>query len=58
MLRFEQFENRIERLEAEADLVNIGRRPSLEEQFTKLVTDEEIEKELAALKAKAPSPTH
>lgn len=58
VLRFEQFENRIERLEAEADLVNIGRRPSLEEQFTKLVTDEEIEKELAALKAKAPSASH
>ncbi len=58
VLRFEQFENRIERLEAEADLVNIGRRPSLEEQFTKLVADEEIEKELAALKAKTPIPSH
>lgn len=58
LLRFEQFENRIERLEAEADLVNVARKPSLEDQFTKLVTDEEIEKELAALKAKSSSPTH
>lgn len=53
MLRFEQFENRIERMEAEANLVNVARKPSLEEQFAKLERDEEIEKELAALKAKA-----
>ncbi len=52
MIRFEQFENRIERMEAEADLVNVSRKPSLEEQFSKLERDEEIEKELAALKAK------
>jgi phage shock protein A len=58
VLRFEQFENRIERMEAEADLVNVARKPSLEDQFTKLVTDEEIEKELAAIKAKASTPSH
>ncbi len=52
MLRFEQFENRIERMEAHADLINVARKPSLEEQFVKLERDEEIEKELAALKAK------
>lgn len=52
MLRFEQFENRIERMEAEASLVNVARKPTLEDQFAKLERDEEIEKELAALKAK------
>jgi phage shock protein A len=51
ILRFEQFENRIERLEAEADLVNFGRKPPLEEEFTRLEGDDEIEKELQALKA-------
>ena len=53
--RFEQFENRIERMEAEADLVNPGpgaeRQNSLEEEFARLEGDEEIEKELARLKA-------
>jgi phage shock protein A len=58
VLRFEQFENRIERMEAEADLVNVARKPSLEDQFTKLVSDEEIEKELDAIKAKASTPSH
>ncbi len=58
VLRFEQFENRIERMEAEADLVNVHRKPSLEDQFTKLVSDEEIEKELAAIKAKSSTPSH
>ena len=34
--RFEQFENRIERMESEADLVNYGRKPSLEEEFDEI----------------------
>ena len=50
LLRYEQFEARIERMEADADLVNYGRKPSLEEQFAQLERDEDIEKELAALK--------
>ena len=57
LLRYEQFEARVERMEAEADLVNYGRKPSLEEQFAQLERDEEIEKELAALKA-ASRPAH
>jgi phage shock protein A len=52
-VRFEQFENRIERMEAEADLVNYGRKPALEEEFARLEGDEEIEKELQALKQNA-----
>ena len=49
-VRFEQFENRIERMEAEADLVNAHRKPALEQQFAEIETDEEIEQELQALK--------
>jgi phage shock protein A len=53
ILRFEQFENRIERMEAEADLVNYGRNQNLEEEITCLESDEELEKELQDLKASA-----
>ena len=51
--RFDKLENRIDRMEAEADLVNPKTKPSLEEEFAQLATDEEIEKELASLKGKA-----
>lgn len=49
--RFEAFESRIERKEAEAELVNAKTRPALEDEFAKLAGDENLEKELAALKA-------
>ncbi len=51
-VRFEQFEARIDRMEADADLVNYGRPSSktLEDEFTHLERDEDIEKELASLK--------
>ena len=51
IVKFEEFENRIERMEAEADLVNYGRKPSLEVQFEELLVDGEIEKELQTLKS-------
>lgn len=51
MFKFEDLENRIERMEAEADMVNFGRKPSLEAEFDSLVVDEEIEKELKNLKS-------
>lgn len=51
LIRFEQFENRIERMEAEAELVNFRRKPSLEDEFARLESDEEIERELENLKA-------
>ena len=54
MTRFEQFENRIDRMEAEADLVNYGKQPTLEDEFAQLETDEEIERELQALKEETP----
>lgn len=53
LLRFDKFEHRIDRMEAEADLVNYGRKPGLEDEFAGLETDEEIERELAALKEAA-----
>ena len=51
LVRFAHFENRIERMEAEADLVNFGRKPTVEDEFTRLEGDEEIERELQALKS-------
>ena len=57
LIRFEQFEQRIERLEAEADLVNLSRKPALEDALARLEGDEEIEQELQALRASAPKQT-
>ena len=51
IVKFEEFENRIERMEAEADLVNYGRKPALEVEFEELMVDDEIEKELQTLKS-------
>jgi phage shock protein A len=62
LLRFEEFENRIERLEAEAELATPRHRDAsprpgepmtLEEQFACLEADEDIERELAALRGAA-----
>lgn len=51
VLKFEEFENRIERMEAAAELVNFGRKPTLETKFDNLLVDDEIEKELQTLKS-------
>jgi phage shock protein A len=51
VLKFEEFENRIERMEAEAELVNFGRKPTLETKFEELLVDDEIEKDLQRLKS-------
>jgi len=50
IVRFEEFANRVDRADAEAELVNYGRPKSLEEEFSQIERDESIEKELAALK--------
>lgn len=55
--RFNLFEQRIDRMEAEAELVNIARKPDLEASFAALEQDDEIEKELAALMAKKQGPS-
>jgi phage shock protein A len=51
LLKFEQFENRIERMEAEAELVNYGKKRAMEEEFEGLMVDDEIENQLKDLKS-------
>ena len=51
VLKFEELENRIERMEAEADLVNFGKKPTIEGEFDMISVDEDIEKELKNLKS-------
>ncbi len=52
MTRFDNFEERIERMETDAELVNYGRKPSLDEEFRRLEDDDDLEDELNALKKK------
>jgi phage shock protein A len=51
MQKFEELENHIERMEAEADLVNYGKPSTLEEEFNALESDDDIEAELNKLKS-------
>jgi phage shock protein A len=53
IIKFEALEHRIESMEAEAGLVNFGRKPTLEDELEGLSLDEDIEKELQALKLPA-----
>ena len=48
--RFDSFENRIERMEADADLVDYGRKSTIEDEWDKLESDDEIEREMEELK--------
>ena len=50
VVRFEQYEHRIDQMEAEADLVNMGKKPDLEQEFQDLEGDGDIDNELEALK--------
>ena len=40
-------------MEAEADLVNYGNGPTLDKAFEDLVSDDDIENELAAIKSRS-----
>jgi phage shock protein A len=51
--KFEELERRIDRMEAEADLVSTGAGPTLDQAFEDLVTDDDIESELAAIKSRS-----
>ncbi len=51
MARFDKLESRIEQMEAEAELVNMADKPPVEEEFDNLAADDEIENELARIKA-------
>mgnify|MGYP000272581877 CR=1 FL=1 len=50
ILKFEELEHRIERMESEADLVNYGGKTTLEAEFEGLSVDDGIERELQELK--------
>ncbi len=50
VMKFEALENRIERMEAEADLVNYGKKRTLEAEFEGLMMDDDIENDLQRLK--------
>lgn len=49
-VRFEQFENRIERIEAEAELVNYGRKPNEGNAWENLENKDKVEEALETLK--------
>ena len=50
--KFDDLESRIERMESEAELVNFGKKTTLEEELGKLSANDDIEEELKALKEK------
>lgn len=56
MQRFDEMESNIERMEAEADLVNFGRTSGLESAFEELSADDEIERQLMELKSSQTRP--
>jgi len=51
VFKFEELEHRIKHMEAEADLVNFGCKPTLHDELERLSLDDEIESELKAIKA-------
>ena len=56
IIRFEDFVQRVDRADAEAELVNYGRPKTLEQEFRQMERDESIEEELEALKKKRQRP--
>ena len=55
--RFDKVEQRLDRLEGEAESMEIGRSETLNEAFKNIEGNEALDKELAALKAKVKGPS-
>ena len=51
IFKFEELEQRVDHMEAEAELVNFGRKPALKDELERLASDEDIENELKSIKA-------
>ena len=56
LFRFENAERRIDRVEAQGEALNMGRRKDLAEEISELESDDRVEDALAALKAKVSKP--
>ena len=52
MNRFESIETKMDRMEGKVEAYDLGRQPSLEEQFAELESEDIINEELSQLKAK------
>ena len=52
MTRFESIESKMDRMEGKVESYDIGRQPSLDEQFAELESEDIIDEELSQLKAK------
>ena len=55
MVKFDQYEGRIDNLEAQVESYDLGENKSLDQEFADLEADERVEDELAKLKAKVSS---
>ena len=51
LISFDRMENKIDKMEGQVDAYEMGRNPSLQDQFAELEVSEQIEAELADLKA-------
>ncbi len=51
MVSFDRMENKIDKMEGQVDAYEMGRNPSLQDQFAELEVSEQIDAELADLKA-------
>jgi len=56
LFRFENAERRIDRVEAQGEALNMGRRKDLAEEIAELESDDRVEDALAALKARVSTP--